>query len=410
MIPGRRRAACGKSLHMYTTLRLMLTETTATCHARKVKCDVTIVGVPCTTCKKSGRDDCEVHQKKRRLNGSAPRAPYPLAAAGGDYAAPPPGSDGDYATSPYASRTSSYLPPRQLPYTTSTYHGLTGEEYSSHLVQFVEQPALNERPIDRDARVTYVGTDVSNLSFLTRQKSAERAANVRHHPTNRIARQLTAHEPDRLPAEALQLPEKQLVDRLLQAYFRNLNTGFPVVDELRFMAQYDARDPSNPPSLLLLQSILVAGAHIYYNDKAEREAMKALFFRRAKMLVDARFERNRDVVVQSALLLTWHSDGHGAEDVAANAYFWIHHVATIALGLGMHRDAEPSTLVEHNKRMWRRVFWLLFASDVEIAMQYGRPQAVQIEDCDVQELRASDFGDCGASEYPISGRKLHLLT
>ncbi|KAK3072730.1 hypothetical protein LTS18_014576, partial [Coniosporium uncinatum] len=252
------------------------------------------------------------------------------------------------------------------------YENVFDRDCKRHLVEFIDQEDLSRRPIDQTARITYVGTNVSNINFLVRQQG-DGDARVCHYPTDRIDRRFTAHEPDRLPLEAFELPEKAVVDELLTAFFTEINPGFPVVDEDVFMAQYHARDPENPPSLLLLQAVLLVGAHAARHG-AERELLKAMFFRRAKMLFDARFERNRDVIVQAALLLTWHSDGQ--EDVAANAWYWVGVAARVATGLGMHRDAEPSTLIPHNKSMWRRVWWLLVQCDVLISMQYGRPQAM----------------------------------
>ncbi|KAI0174760.1 fungal-specific transcription factor domain-containing protein [Pestalotiopsis sp. NC0098] len=239
----------------------------------------------------------------------------------------------------------------------------------------------------------YVGTDVSNLSFLVRQQFGSKVENVSHFPTDRIARRHTCHDPDRLPLEAFQLPEKGVVDRLLRAYFTHINPGFPVVDETIFMKQYESKDPDNPPSLLLLHAILLVGAHVCF-DQPNREHLKATFFRRAKSLFDARFERNRDTIVQAALLLTWHADG--PEDVVANAWYWLGIAARTATGMGMHRDAENSTLVPHVKRMWRRVWWLLFQCDTLVSLQYGRPPAINLADSDVQKLKPSDFQDCGA--------------
>ncbi|KAK5739012.1 hypothetical protein LTR17_005530 [Elasticomyces elasticus] len=265
----------------------------------------------------------------------------------------------------------------------------SGEAFKTSLVEFVEQPSGFRPPIDRDARVTYTGNSLSNLNLLKRASGMNDGSS--HHASNRVPRQFVSHEPDRLPVEALQLPDKQTVDQLLQAYFAHVSPGFPVVDEVRFIAQYEARDPSNPPSLLLLQAILMAGAHVL-TESSGRQALKATFFRRAIMLIDSRFERNRDTVVQAALLLATHTDG--VEDVCANDWYWVHYASTVALGLGMHRDAEPSTLVPHNKRMWRRVFWLLFSSDVVLALQYGRPQSIHLEDCDVRPISQDDFEEC----------------
>lgn len=260
-------------------------------------------------------------------------------------------------------------------------------------MEFIDQPQFIDRPIDKDARLTYIGTDVSNLSFLVREQFGSTTSSVYHFPTNRIPRRHTCHEPG-LPVEATQLPPKLVVDRLLEAYFTHVNPTFPVVDESIFMDQYRAKDPENPPSLLLLHAILLVGAHVNF-DEPDRTLMKTIFFRRAKSLFDARFERNRDTTVQAALLLTWHADG--PEDVAANAWFWLGLAVRTAMGLGMHRDAENSTLVPHNKRMWRRVWWLLFQCDVLLSLQYGRPPSIHLEDSDVQKLKPSDFQDCGIS-------------
>lgn len=307
-------------------------------------------------------------------------------------------------------------------------HGADGE-YKKYLVEFIDQPQLAERPIDKKARILYVGSSLSNIHFLLRQRmsasvsgaspkketsEAKEASAARketsearrkekeetavHYPTNHIAKPsagLGALAADGLPLEAFQLPPKRTVDQLLAAYLQHINPGFPVVDRRLFMRQYRARDPANPPSLLLLQAMLVAGAHVLYKDDPDtRHAQKAVFFRRAKMLLDARVERNRDTVVQAALLLTWHADG--PEDVAANAWHWVGLAARTATGLGMHRDADGSTLVPHNKRMWRRVWWLLVACDVLVALQYGRPPALHLDDTDVAPLTANDFVDCGS--------------
>ncbi|KAL1893742.1 hypothetical protein Sste5346_006243 [Sporothrix stenoceras] len=296
-------------------------------------------------------------------------------------------------------------------------HGADGE-YKKYLVEFIDQPQLAERPIDKTARILYVGSSLSNIHFLLRQRMSANGANPKketneenvtcasarkedtavHYPTNRIAKPsagLGALAADGLPLEAFQLPPKRTVDQLLGVYLQHINPGFPVVDGRLFMRQYRARDPANPPSLLLLQAMLVAGAHVLYKDDPDtRHTQKAVFFRRAKMLLDARVERNRDTVVQAALLLTWHADG--PEDVAANAWHWVGLAARTATGLGMHRDADGSTLVAHNKRMWRRVWWLLVACDVLVALQYGRPPALHLDDTDVAPLTASDFVDCGS--------------
>lgn len=349
------------------------------CHQRKIRCDAPTIGVPCSNCRLASRTDCRLHQKRKRGRARPAFEPASVSRTSPSKAvirSKPLSSDDESHDrrrgSALASiNSTSSLGPRNE-YFEDSSEEVHSRECRTHLVEFIDQQDIWHRPIDQSSRIAYVGTDVSNVNFLVRQQAGQAAA-VHHYPTNRLARRYTAHEPDRLPVEAFELPDKNMVDELLTAYFEKVNPGFPVVDEEIFMTQYRARDPTSPPSLLLLQAILMVGAHVS-SPSPLREKLKATFFRKAKILFDTRFERNRDTVVQAALLLTWHSDG--PEDVAANAWFWIGVAARTALGLGMHRDAEPSTLVSHNKSMWRRVWWLLFQLDVLLSLQYGRPQAM----------------------------------
>ncbi|SPO04458.1 related to Acetamidase regulatory protein [Cephalotrichum gorgonifer] len=396
------------------------------CHQRKVKCDAHDVGIPCSSCRLASRDDCRIHQKRKRASKSAARSlvsasPRLLARSSVTNGEPTsPRNTVNVVASPQSPIAASPADDRQSLRWTPASAGLAGVDihaaedgeylYKRHLVEFIDQPELVERPIDSKARMTYIGTDVSNVNFLVRNQFGARlpASDVCHYPTNRIAQRSLA---DGLPLDAFQLPPKDTVDQLLNAYFRHVNPGFPVVDERIFVTQYRARDPENRPSLLLLNAILVVGAHVLYSrDQEKRDSCKAAFFRRAKTLFDAGFERNRDTTVQAALLLTWHTDG--PEDVTANVWFWLGVAVRTAMGLGMHRDADGSTLVPHNKRMWRRVWWLLFQSDVWASLQYGRPQSIHLEDSNVQKLGVSDFVDCGDDvrpEYMIQMSQLAVI-
>lgn len=242
-----------------------------------------------------------------------------------------------------------------------------------HLIRLIDED-FTLRHIERNVRVVYVGQDVSNLNFLLRQQRNDQDNEVYHFATNEISRSYMKQGFDQVPRDAFVLPDKALADELVEAYFAHVNPGCPIIDEDMFMAQYRRRDPTDPPSLLILQAILLAGAHVS-RPRPARDALKSAFFRRAKTLFEARVEGNRDLLVQAALLLTWYSDPVD-DDVAANAHFWVGVAARIATGLGMHRTAGPSMLVPHDKQMWRRTWWILVQCDVMVSLQYGRPQAM----------------------------------
>jgi len=365
------------------------------CHRRKVRCDARVVGLPCTNCRSSGKTDCRIHEKKKRLAVRSILDPVPIRSR------PLPTSE-QVANSVTTATTLPPSFPTAFPGGQSsnplsggpTQHGFLSNvqpepfarqgqdmshareahtEMEQHLVKLIDEEDSNRREIQRGVRAFYVGHEHSNMSFLIRQQR-DQDDDVYHFPSNEIPRRQMKTGHDQLLMDALTLPEPALADELVHAYFTYVNPGYPLVDEDLFMTQYRNRDPADPPPILLLQAILLVGAHVS-RAKAERDALKEIFFRRTKYLFDNRIERNRDILVQVALLLTWHSDS-ADDDVAADAHFWVGVAARIATGLGMHRNPVSSRFVTRDRRMWRRVWHIMVQFDVMVSLSYGRPQAM----------------------------------
>ena len=247
-------------------------------------------------------------------------------------------------------------------------------DYEKRLVNLLDEEDSESREIQRGVRAIYVGHDVSNMSFLFRQQR-QKDDDVYHFAGQDLPRRQLQTGHDQLLMDALTLPEPALADELVQAYFSDMNSGFPVVDEDLFMAQYRNRDPADPPPILLLQAILLVGTHVARPSKPERDALKEIFYRRCKWLFDNRVERNRDILIQAALLMTWYSDNCD-DDVSANAHYWVGVAARIATGIGMHRNTVSSRFVDRDRRMWRRLWHILIQLDVMVSLSYGRPQAM----------------------------------
>ncbi|WYZ38421.1 hypothetical protein EsH8_III_000335 [Colletotrichum jinshuiense] len=205
-----------------------------------------------------------------------------------------------------------------------------------------------------------------------------------------------------VPPEALELPTKALADELVQAYFTYINRGFPIVDEDFFMMKYSNTDAETdivrprPLSLLLLNAILLVGAHVLSPQREDVKAMKPVFFKRAKALFDCRFEQHRETYLQAAILLTWQCDD--LEDVISNSWHWVGVAVRTAFGMGMHRDNTPSNLNIMDKRLWTRLWWTLFQFDVLVSMAHGRPQAINLEDSDVPMLEEHHFDNAPDAE------------
>jgi len=292
-----------------------------TCHQRKVRCDAHIKGFPCSRCTSSGKSDCRIHQKKKRAVPRSINNPVPICSQASTAAS----SNRSFQSLQHLQNDGGPLDNPQLQAIDEEYQG--GIDRISE--ELADPSGFEERAIHKGVRITYVGKDISNISFLVRQRLEGQNERVFHFPSDEIAKKYMRHESDHVPQEAFMLPDKALADELITAYFTHVNPGCPILNEAIFMAQYGGHNPADPPSLLVLQAVLLVGAHVLKN-RPERDSLKATFFRRAKMLFEARVEWNRDHMVQAALLLTWHSDG--VEDVAANAWYWVGIAARIATG------------------------------------------------------------------------------
>lgn len=365
--------------------------------------------------------DCQIHEKKKRLATRSIYDPVPIRCRPPSASGPKSEPAASAAAVAAAASTKSSSPSsgdQQATFTapaSSHSHGTSGSSSQAYqkqsgsspkgdkeaqadlekrLVNLIDEGDTGKREIKRGVRAIYVGHELSNMSFLIRQQR-DKDDDVYHFAGNEIPDRQLKIGHDQLIMDALTLPEQGLADELVQAYFTHVNTGYPIIDEDLFMAQYRNRDPEDPPPILLLQSIFLVGAHVS-RPKAERDALKEIFFRRTKWLFDSRVERNRDIMVQAALLMTWHSE-NADDDVSSNAHYWVGVAARIATGLGMHRNPVSSRFLLRDRHMWRRLWFILVQFDVLVSLSYGRPQAINLDDSDVSPLTPADFEGCGVN-------------
>ena len=196
-------------------------------------------------------------------------------------------------------------------------------------------------------------------------------------------------------------PAKDVRDDLVDSFFTYIHPYFPIIDESEFRAQYS--DAQNPPPLLLLQSVLLAGAHASQHPRVAqaRSTVMAVLFRRAKTLFDMRHENDRLNLIQSALLFTWHIEN--ADSVSSNSWYWIGVACRIAFGIGMHRDLSmysAGRFPVYARRLYRRVWWTLFQVEIMSALEHGRPCMIHLEDFDQLPLEIDDLIDANGAVNP----------
>ena len=270
------------------------------------------------------------------------------------------------------------------------------QETDGRYVQLMK-PKFTRAPIKMAGRVAYFG-ESSNLTLLVHDRHG--SADVVHYPLPEHVKGCRARltELDNVEIDILQqrggflLPPKALCDELVEAFFRWVAPIVPVINRNKFMRQY--RDAKNPPSLLLLQAILLAGSRVCNNpqlmDANGSTTPAALtFYKRAKALYDANYEDDRVTIVQSLVLMGWYWEG--PEDVTKNVFYWSRVATVVAQGSGMHRNVEGSQLSRADKRLWKRIWWTLFARDRSVAVALGRPLHINTDDSDMEMISEDDF-------------------
>lgn len=274
--------------------------------------------------------------------------------------------------------------------------------------QFMK-PKFTRAPIKEAGRVAYLG-ESSNLTLLVHDRHG--SADVVHYPLpdNIKGSRARLTELDNVEIDILHqrgaflLPPRALCDELVDAYFRWVAPIVPVISRNRFMTQY--HDQKNPPSLLLLQAILLAGSRVCNNpqlmDANGSTTPAALtFYKRAKALYDANYEDDRVTIVQALVLMGWYWEG--PEDVTKNVFYWSRVATIVAQGSGMHRSVEGSQLSRADKRLWKRIWWTLFTRDRSVAVALGRPVHINTDDSDVEMVCEDDFVEDeseGGGDYP----------
>lgn len=189
-----------------------------------------------------------------------------------------------------------------------------------HYTHFMK-PKFARAPIKEAGRVAYLG-ESSNLSLLVHDRHG--TTDVVHYPLPDSVKGSRARLTDLDNIEidilhqrgAFLLPPRALCDELVDSFFRWVAPVVPVINKSRFMARY--RDSKNPPSLLLLQAVLLAGSRVCTNTQlmdanGSTTPAAMTFYKRAKALYDANYEDDRVTIVQALVLMGWYWEGPEGE-------------------------------------------------------------------------------------------------
>lgn len=269
-------------------------------------------------------------------------------------------------------------------------------------------------PGSNDSGMAFLGSS-SNINLLF---EAQEEGDSFHYKLPEDFRKVSKlHDLDNEEIEILKLrgafllPSRDLCDDIIESYFEKIHPILPILNRSQFMRRYN--DTNNPPSLLLLQAMLLAGSRVSQNpalldSHGSSDLASFTFYKRAKALFDANYESDHITIVQSVILLGWWWEG--PEDVTKNSFYWSRVALSIAQGFGLHRSVENSDLPLSTKRTWKKIWWSLFLRDRWSAIALGRPVLINLEDSDVLMVTEDDFleDEPGLPAlYPIN--RIHVL-
>lgn len=271
------------------------------------------------------------------------------------------------------------------PDTTETYAKIVKAEIGTEAIK---------SEIEDPGRVAYV-EEFSNLSLILQEYQGPVGVHYSLPKSDKALTKVNQVELEILKARgALSLPPKELCDELIEAYFQWVAPIVPIINKGPFMRRY--RDPTNPPPLLLMQAVLLAGSRVCNTallQDANGSTLPAatLLYQRVKALYDADFEEDRVTIVQALILMGWYWEDPGR--VPKTVFYWTGLAIAVAQGCGMHRSTKNSRLSLVDQRLWTRIWWTLYTRDRSVAAALGQPTHISLDGSDVEMICEDHFID-----------------
>ncbi|KAL6897484.1 fungal-specific transcription factor domain-containing protein [Trichoderma evansii] len=397
------------------------------CRRRKVRCSVSVTGIPCVGCTQDSID-CIVHQTQG-LKRQQPKEPFghhdsfrgPVELELGLTAAesrrtlqslsPASVEQGFSATTSYSSPSDGG---KRAGEARSSHSGteIRGNQDEQRTGTEISSAALGQNNQAASAPF-YTGEAPGFTSILDACSPSQQPA-ARHILISEAHISLSDEDREYLRYKGVfTLPQKSTCNELLRAYFHHVHPIMPVVDASVLLKLHQTGKASEWNLLLLWSMFFVAAsfvdAHVWtLEGYASRNEMKAAMYSRAKCMYDNGGETDKVVLLQSALLMGfWHSkwDGH------SQPWYWTGVAISLAQILGLHRDPDSvkfnTSFPSHRRRLWRRLWWSCFFRDRSLSLTLGRPMRINLNDCNMPMASALDVVS-DLSQIPTSVAKGYI--
>lgn len=358
------------------------------CHARRVRCDASVHGIPCSGCIASNlAEACRLMESRKGRDGSGRFSTKTINHGSTTRSQLSTGSVGE-ARSTTAAASPDF--PMQQQYG-GVEAGLDSDEpelvrrAASEADQWSKIVSQDVSSMKDSRRITYVG-ESWNLSYMMQWKSHAAAMHDCNDPRFRHTSPSDTTDGDS-PCFHIPMPLQQdaqsprsakpsctFQDHILpsnvrlamiDAYFAHHSVHYPIIAEHEFRTSFNDKSVSQ----LLLSAVLYAGA-IHVSDQViyragfdSRQVCLRKLYNHSKMIFfteDDNVEISDQLSrVQAAFLLhhMWLSPNS-----TMDCWNWLSLAVRLAQNMGMHRSTTRTTMVEEDRKLWKRIWWSLYVS------------------------------------------------
>ncbi|CAG9990058.1 unnamed protein product [Clonostachys byssicola] len=343
------------------------TKACASCHVRKVRCDVARVGFPCTKCR-ADEFECVTHIRKRRETKTE-RA------------------NSDRSQCAIQPHQANSIPEHMMRYKFPYYAFFRGFAPRGHAwfqARDQNHGVLLPVPMHDQSAPYIVGLNdrpAEDIQFLKAKG-------------------------------ALDLPSKEAIDIFVSDYFRLFHPFFPIIDRQKFLkslreSHNDSTSSCRRPSLLLLQAVIFTASSsvpvetIHAIGFSSRKEARNVLHGRIRHLYNFNYEPDDVTNIQALLLMSHYFPSMMDQK---HTWLWVHQAISLAQGAGLHRDSGRAT----QKKLWARIWWACLIRDRLIALGTGRPMHINSLDCNVPQLVLADLQEEGDEQDDLNVKAIFV--
>ncbi|EPS44284.1 hypothetical protein H072_1723 [Dactylellina haptotyla CBS 200.50] len=197
------------------------------------------------------------------------------------------------------------------------------------------------------------------------------------------------------------LPSKAEAEAYAKEYFSTVNLLFPLYHQETFESMLEEHYSDNPPKgsgwFASLSMVLAMGSRIrgskLKTPSADEESRGWKLFQNAMCLYPVLTLQNTDILsIQALLAMALFLQGTANPQPLYNI---IAAAVRVAFSIGLHRRADAFGFGREEAEHRKRVFWIAYLIDKDIALRSGRPSTINEEDVNVELPEEESFDGLG---------------